>query len=1306
MKKIGKSLSVFLAFALVLTSISVGLMQLKVFAANDDLPGTGVFRLALRIKNSSGAGTDSDFRFILADANKNYIGSTANDEISGLLGTGDGGTDPLEQNTLNHYVPGPNTTGATGGIVKTVSSMGSITVNKNITRLLLDTTTYRDPAVFNGFWVAYYYTGDRTGPYQDVVTYTGEWTSSAKGHAADIGTGTYFSSTYKKTITFNVNGGSGSNKTYDAIRGQTIGNSAADLPNPGTKTGYTFAGWNTAADGSGSTLTAGVTRIPDSNPTYYAQWSLNTYNVIFNANGGTGSMSNLGIQYGSSKNLTANSFSRTGYTFAGWNTAANGSGTSYSNGASYGPMGAGDVTLYAQWTPITYTVAYNDNGSTSGSTASSSHTYDVSKALTANGFSKTGYNFAGWNTAANGSGTSYSNQQSVQNLTATNGATVTLYAQWTINQYTISFDSAGGSAVSPITQDYGTAVTPPANPTRTGYTFNGWDPAVPSTMPAGNMTCTAQWTINQYTVTFNSNGGSAVSSVTQNYNTQVSAPTTPTKTGHTFAGWYTDAGLTTPVSWPHTLTANVTFYAKWTVNYYNLTFDAAGGTGGTGPTSTAYGVAISAPIVTRTGYTFAGWNPTVPATMPANDSTYTAQWTANTYYVIFDKNGGSGSMSNQGITYGQSANLTENDFTPPTGHSFAGWNTAADGTGTSYADKASYGPMGAANVTLYAQWTIKQFTITFNSNGGTSVNYIEDDYNEQVEAPTPPTKYGYNFAGWYTDEALENPVSWPHTLTANVTFYAKWAADAPYVPSGEVSVKVVGGKFVVDVKNPAEGEQYQIWTYQEIISDELLNIDEDVPANQWLLAKAYSVSGTEIPGGGVRFELMNFEDFHSPTENYLVAVRIADGSGNFLREVRDAYTPENLGVPVITKVLVDGEVTTGYELREIKGNTTTIEVIGNDVEDITYSAKVTAGKTATVIDADNEDDNKFIWTLSNSLEPGIYIVEVKAEAGGVEKTYEIKYELYKTSDTTDYGYIDNLNFSYSNGSLDFNMLYGTISERNDYGNGSFSYRLREPGRSPFYRSVEFTENDTVSSYAINKPGIYEVDGYVTRAGYIGTEANGAYDDGIIRNFVISRDGVTPGSVTLTLEADKDLPDLQKGVKVTFTALATGLPGPIEYSFWRYDAAGYVLVKDWSQSGELQWTPARVGTYNLQVRAKGAGAGSYEIARSIEVNVLDNQDEKADITSITLSIDNPQSLQPRKPVLLTAKATATNGNDLLYKFYVYDKDLRTQQLKGYSIDQTCVWKPRKPGVYTISVLVKNQASFGKYDAIESFDISVN
>jgi len=513
------------------------------------------------------------------------------------------------------------------------------------------------------------------------------------------------------------------------------------------------------------------------------------------------------------------------------------------------------------------------------------------------------------------------------------------------------------------------------------------------------------------------------------------------------------------------------------------------------------------------------------------------------------------------------------------------------------------------------------------------------------------------------------------------------------------------GEFVVNISGWREDYQYQIWSYQVVTSDDILDTGEDVKANQWILSQAYTLGslGTPHGDGSIDFTIAYFT---SPTANYLIAVRVVDEDGNFVQEIRDAYTPEDVGEPVITKVLVDGKVTTGYELREITGAAVNIKVIGNDVAGMTYSAQVTAGKSSTTIDADQNANNEFNWTLAETLEPGIYIVEVKAEANGNEKTYEIRFELYKTDDQTDYGYIDNLDFAYSNGSVDFDMTYGTESERNDYGNGSFSYRLREPGRKPFYRSVEFTGNDTVTSYALSKPGIYEVDGYVTRIGYIGTEANGAYDDGIIRNFTIPRTGVAPKDIKLNLTANHSLPDIPKGTAVTFTATSEGLPD-VQYSFWRYDAAGYVLVKDWSISNELKWTPARVGTYTLQVRAKGSGAGSYEIAKSIEVNVTDTSESKANVTNITLNVSELQAnARPRKPIMLKANATATNGDDLLYKFYVYDKDLRTQQLKGYTVDQYCVWTPRKPGVYTISVLVKNQVSFGKYDAIESFEITVN
>ena len=136
---------------------------------------------------------------------------------------------------------------------------------------------------------------------------------------------------------------------------------------------------------------------------------------------------------------------------------------------------------------------------------------------------------------------------------------MTLTAKWTANSYTITFDTDGGSAIDPITQDYGTAIAAPANPTREGYTFIGWDKAIPATMPAGDMTITAQWRINQYTVTFDTDGGSEVAPITQDYGTAITAPEAPTKIGYTFAGWNPEIPATMP-------TENLTITAQWRYN--------------------------------------------------------------------------------------------------------------------------------------------------------------------------------------------------------------------------------------------------------------------------------------------------------------------------------------------------------------------------------------------------------------------------------------------------------------------------------------------------------------------------------------------------------------------------------------------------------------------------------------------------------------------------------------------------------------------------------------------------------------------
>ena len=230
----------------------------------------------------------------------------------------------------------------------------------------------------------------------------------------------------------------------------------------------------------------------------------NRYNVTFDSNTGSGTMSAQAITYDTSATLTTNTFIKTGYTFSGWNTASDGSGTAYNDDASFTMSVEGD-TLYAQWLANSYNVTFDSNTG-SGTMTAQAITYDSSAALTTNTLTKTGYTFSGWNTESDGSGTAYNDGASF--TMSVEGDT--LYAQWQINTYTITFDTDGGSTVSAISQDYNTEVSTPSDPTKEGYTFDGWSDDVPTTIPANDTTLTALWQINTYTITFDTDGGSEV----------------------------------------------------------------------------------------------------------------------------------------------------------------------------------------------------------------------------------------------------------------------------------------------------------------------------------------------------------------------------------------------------------------------------------------------------------------------------------------------------------------------------------------------------------------------------------------------------------------------------------------------------------------------------------------------------------------------------------------------------------------------------------------------------------------------------
>ena len=259
---------------------------------------------------------------------------------------------------------------------------------------------------------------------------------------------------------------------------------------------------------------------------------------------------------------------------------------------------------------------------------------------------KEGYTFIGWY-----------NGESEWNFADAVTEALTLTAKWTANRYTITFKPENGGEDIVITQDYGTAITAPANPTKTGYTFAGWDKTIPSTMPAEDMTITAQWQVNQYTITFKPENGGQDIVIKQDYGTAITAPANPTKTGYTFAGWNREIPTAMPAG-------DMTITAQWQLNRYTITFDTAGGSEVPSITQD-YGTAITPPAApTRTGYTFAGWDKTIPSTMPAGDMTITARWTENRVIVIIRPDD------------------SKDEPDPGTIHQWGPWRSNGDGTHT------------------------------------------------------------------------------------------------------------------------------------------------------------------------------------------------------------------------------------------------------------------------------------------------------------------------------------------------------------------------------------------------------------------------------------------------------------------------------------------------------------------------------------------------------------------------------------------------------------------------------------------------
>lgn len=576
-------------------------------------------------------------------------------------------------------------------------------------------------------------------------------------------------------VAFDANGGEGSMRSQEF----TFDKSQNLASNTFTRNGYTFVGWSTEAhplsdDQDGTTyvdgaLVSNLTSVDGATVTLYAQWERDTYTVTFDANAtdAVGSMDSESVPTNEDWLVAGCGFTRAGYTFTGWNTEADGNGVTYEAGTTVKALADKDatVTLHAQWSPISYTIAFDANVPANASTADQMSgtmseqklRYDQSAELFANTFLLPGYKFTGWNAEADGAGTPYTDKASVENLATEDGTTVTLYAQWEAQTYTVQFVSSEGGSMR--SQQMTFDQSSPLNKntfTNGNRIFIGWaisGETGSSTLigdgetvvnlcaidddgkPQGH-TLSAVWAwgnnvfvtltkdniaVENASIALVADGQDAIklqpySGVPGVY----SADEIKSGAYRVIADGYPADNKTVEVKDGQTATVALD-YSTITVagvdEHVDVQFgDALGGFSRV--VFTGDEVTVSASLAD--GYVFEGYvvegimpdglvadNPAAQTITVQGKVTLTGHARPVQYEVEFDANGGEGIMFPQDFTYDVAQTLEPNAFTRD-GYVFSGWNTEADGSGAFYADQAQVSNLATrdgAIVRLYAQWS-------------------------------------------------------------------------------------------------------------------------------------------------------------------------------------------------------------------------------------------------------------------------------------------------------------------------------------------------------------------------------------------------------------------------------------------------------------------------------------------------------------------------------------------------------------------------------------------------------------------------
>ena len=516
---------------------------------------------------------------------------------------------------------------------------------------------------------------------------------------------------------------------------------------------------------------------------------------------------------------------RKGYIFSGWFTKSKG-GEQVTSSTKIS-----QTTYYAHWTPIQYTLVFDANGGQGNAPESVTLDYNEAYTLTGGTLNKTGYELIGWNTRANGRGASYALNDSVMKLSSTNNDSITLYAEWKLNGYLITFDSQGGSEIPSRLVDEDSEIGELYSPTKTGYTFMGWYTAQTggsqisaNTVPTADTIYYAQWKPNP-TITFDTNGGDTNTLVrVYKYNSTLSPLPTFAKENHVFLGWYTEPEGGSSISSSTRATQDKTYYAHYGME---LIFNPMGGAitepattdGVTTETPDTFTV-ISFPTVKKNGYTLSGWytQSIGGEEVHLNDvinlnegNTLFAHWEPKNETKVtltYDPNGGA--METKALSYTEyySGQKLSGLYTAQKANSkFLGWFTSAEG-----GEKVNENTVITSDMTVYAHWEpITNITVYFHRNGGSNVRGTSSERTAYDYSTSPSTRYTYTWSttvpsgktiqdipgayranyileGWYPNaDGTGEKLTSDTVIDSTRIYYAKWISNRVEETGSELS---------------------------------------------------------------------------------------------------------------------------------------------------------------------------------------------------------------------------------------------------------------------------------------------------------------------------------------------------------------------------------------------------------------------------------------------------------------------------------------------------------------------------------------